>query len=122
MRALLSNRTLLHTASALCRHARLVGRDARRAAAHGEGALTRYLAILLRFLTSSRSTPRPSPKVRAELRAHVSRVESLLRSPVELGRFEAAVLALCRRLWEGRDDPSGAPSQDRGPAGQYGLG
>jgi hypothetical protein len=62
-RALLRRADLGHSVRAILRHARLVGVNSRRGAAHARGALVRQLAILGRELLRMR----PPPLVRAEI-------------------------------------------------------
>ncbi len=90
VRALLADREAAHALRAILRHARLVAGREERAAAHGEGAWTRQIGLLLRRLASSRTPGAAS--VRAELGELSRRVIAATADPETIGALEARIL------------------------------
>jgi hypothetical protein len=99
VRALLANRTALHAASALCRHARLTAGDLGRVEAHGAGAFTRQLTILLGILGDRRAGPRPSARVASEIQRLMEQLEKVSHASDERGRFETRLCEVAAELW-----------------------
>jgi hypothetical protein len=97
-RALLSDPELGHGLRALIRHVRLVAHRPGRAPAHGDGAFTRQIRVLIRTLSQRR--PRPPPRIREELAA----LDARLGAPPDPGttgalRLDGALLEAAARAF-----------------------
>jgi hypothetical protein len=81
VRVLLADARAMHAAKVILRHARLVAGDVERLHAHGDGAVLRQVALLLRGLLDNRRALATPRSVSLELARLVERLSDLSASP-----------------------------------------
>lgn len=80
-RAILADNRAMHAVKVVLRHARLVAGDVDRFRAHGEGAILRQVALVLRTLCDNQAVPPGAQSVSHELAGLVACLSELSRSP-----------------------------------------
>jgi hypothetical protein len=101
VRALLADGEAAHALRAVLRHLRLVSRGGGRLEAHGAGALTRQIQLVLRRLAGAR----PPAARRAELEAIAGRLAAAAGDPAAAAIFEAGVASVASRIFAGATRP-----------------
>jgi hypothetical protein len=97
VRAVVADASLLHGVKALVRHVRAASGRPERQLAHRSGSLVRQVVLVLRSAIESPSAPKPTRRVRNELRIIVGRLEALLEN--ETSREDTLFTALAP-LWD----------------------